>query len=89
MRTSNPHVDLLAKAFKENNVDSIDILYQDGTTSQTHHYRKQWNEKNLYQSFYFWRLFPETILLISIYVALQIILADRNRQIRDIIFNYK
>ena len=26
---------------------------------------------------------------ISIYVALQIILADRNRQIRDIIFNYK
>ncbi len=30
MRTSNPRVDLLAKAFKENNVDSIDILYQDG-----------------------------------------------------------
>ncbi len=31
MRTSNPRVDLLAKAFRENNVDSIDILYQDGS----------------------------------------------------------
>ena len=60
MRSINKRIDLLAKAFKENNVDSIDILYQDGGI------------KN-----------------ISIYVALQIILADRNRQIRDIIFNYK
>ena len=60
MRPSNPQIDILAKAFKENNVQSIDILYQDGGI------------KN-----------------ISIYVALQIILADRSRQIRDIVFNYK
>jgi len=60
MRLSNPQIDMLYKACQKNNVQSIDILYQDGRL------------KN-----------------VSVFAALQIILADRNRQIRDIIFNYK
>ena len=30
MRLSNPQIDMLYKAFQNNNVQSIDILYQDG-----------------------------------------------------------
>lgn len=58
MRKSNPKVDLLSKAFHENSISSINIIYDTGEL------------KN-----------------ISVYVALQIILNDRNRQIKEIIFN--